>query len=50
MRNCVVTENVVCSGDCGMKKLWGHCGVKEKSREANIKCLSCMVVLRCNEY
>jgi len=49
MRNCVVTENVVCSGDSRMKKLWDHCGAKEKSRGANINCLSCMVIFHCNE-
>ena len=43
------TENAVCSGDSRMKKLGRHCGDKEKSRGANIKCLSCMVIFRCNE-
>jgi len=32
MRNCVATENVVCSGDSRMRKLWHHCGAMEKSR------------------
>jgi len=49
MRNCVVTENVMCSGDSRMRKLWDHCGAKEKSRGANINCLSCMVIFHCNE-
>jgi len=36
------------SGDSRMTKLGGHCGVKEKSGGQH-KCLSCMVIFRCNE-
>jgi len=49
MRNCVLTKNVVCSGDSRIKKLGGALRGQGKSRRANIKCLSCMVIFRCNE-
>jgi len=30
-------------------KNWGHCGAKEESGVQH-KCLSCMVIFRCNEH
>jgi len=36
------------SGDSRMKKVWGHCGAKEKIGGQH-KYLSCMVIFHCFE-